>query len=122
MQRALLLFWSAWLALVFLSSLQDGFKALGVLPGSCGFVSGDFPVVLRATSRYGTPPVLTGLLSTGLLAWEAASALLFGLAALRPRAGARSGLRYAAFAVGLSLWGALLLAAEVFLVYGEKTW
>jgi hypothetical protein len=52
----------------------------------------------------------------GVVCWEGAAALLFGLAGLRPW-GKGERLRRAAFAAGLGLWGAFLLADEVFVAY-----
>ncbi len=57
----------------------------------------------------------------GVLAWEGATALLFGLAWLRNRRqqGERR-LLYAAFTVGLGLWSALAIADELFMAYAVE--
>ena len=62
---------------------------------------------------------MTGLLFAGVIAWEGAAALLFWLACWRFRNRAEGGRRslYAAFTASLLLWGAFLLADEVFVAY-----
>jgi hypothetical protein len=75
--------------------------------------------VAETTARYRTPAWLNGLLFAGVIAWEAAAALLFWLACWRFGArgrGSRPGL-HAAFTVSLLLWGAFLVADEVCIAY-----
>jgi len=114
LKRGLLLFWAAWLGLVFLTNLLDGLKAAGVLPGGWSFASGNYAFVCQTTARYGTPAWLNAVLFAGVVCWEGLAAVLFALAGLRFRAGR---LRHAAFIAGLSLWGAFVLADEVFVAY-----
>jgi hypothetical protein len=117
LKRGLLLFWGVWLAVVFATNACDGLKALGLLPEGWAFASGNLRLVEQTTARYGTPGWLNASLFVGVVCWEAAAALLFCLAGLRwgRRQGPR--LRHAAFASGLGLWGAFLLADEVFVAY-----
>jgi hypothetical protein len=114
LKRGLLLFWAAWLSLVFLTNLLDGLKAAGLLPEGWSFASGNYRFVCETTARHGTPAWLNGVLFAGVVCWEGLAAVLFWLAGLRLRA---RGLRYAAFAAGLSLWAAFVLADEVFVAY-----
>jgi hypothetical protein len=116
-KQGLLLFWAAWLGLVFATNLLDGLKAADLLPKGWAFASGNYRFVCETTARYGTPGWLNVVLFTGVVGWEGLAAVLFGPAGLRLRAG---GLRYAAFAAGLSLWAAFALADEVFVAYAVE--
>jgi hypothetical protein len=120
MKRALLLFWAAWLSLVFTTNVLDGAKALGVLGESWAFASGNYAFLARTTARYGTPAWLNAVLFAGVVSWEGLAAGLFWLAwrALAHRRGRR--LSHAAFAAGLSLWGAFILADEVFVAFAVE--
>jgi hypothetical protein len=71
-------------------------------------------LLVETTARYGTPAWLNGLLFVGIICWEGAAALLFWLALLKFR-GKRP--LHAAFATSLLLWGAFLIADEVFIAY-----
>src|SRR5262249_9675849 len=117
LKRGLLLFWAAFLSLVCLTNLLDGLKAVGLLPPGWPFASGNYRFLADTTARYGTPAWLDGLLFAGVVAWEGLAAALFWLAGLRCGAGR---LRYAAFAAGLSLWAAFVLADEAFAAYAVE--
>jgi hypothetical protein len=117
LKRGLLLFWAAWLSLVFTTNLLDGLKAAGLLPESWSFASGNYRFMCETTARYGTPAWLNGVLFAGVVCWEGLAAVLFGLAGLRVRS---RRLRYTAFTAGLSLWGAFVLADEVFVAYAVE--
>jgi hypothetical protein len=114
LKRSLLLFWAVWLSVVFATNLTDGMKALGLLGESWAFASGNYRFLVQTTARYGTPDWLNGLLFVGVICWEGAAALLFWLALLKFR-GRRP--LYAAFTASLLLWGAFLIADEVFIAY-----
>jgi hypothetical protein len=116
LKRGLLLFWGVWLGVVFATNLCDGLQALGLLGEGWAFASGNYRLVEQTTARYGTPGWLNALLFVGVVCWEGAAALLFCLAGLRGRGECRR-LRHAAFAAGLGLWAAFLLADEVFVAY-----
>jgi hypothetical protein len=118
LKRGLLLFWAAWLTLVFATNVLDGAKAVGLLGGSWAFASGNYAFLCQTTARYGTPAWANALLFAGVVCWEGLAAVLFWLAGGTFGAG-RRGRRalYAAFAAGLSLWAAFLLADEVFIAY-----
>ena len=47
LKRGLLLFWAAWLSVVFTTNLCDGAKALGVLGESWAFASGNYAFLAR---------------------------------------------------------------------------
>ena len=115
LKQALLLFWAAWLSVVFTTNVLDGAKALGLLAPSWMFASGNYAFVCQTTARYGTPAWVNGLLFGGVVCWEGLAAGLFWLAWWTSGSNGRAG--DAAFAVGLSLWAAFLLADEVFIAY-----
>jgi hypothetical protein len=113
LKRGLLLFWAAWLSLVFVTNSLDAAKAAGLLGGSWAFASGNYAFLCQTTARYGTPGWVNAGLFAGVIAWEALAALLFWLAGWTYR----NRLLYPAFAAGLSLWAAFVLADEVFIAY-----
>jgi hypothetical protein len=114
LKRGLLLFWAAWLAVVFTTNLLDGAKAVGLLEENWAFASGNYRFLAETTARYGTPAWLSGLLFAGVVCWEGVAAVLFWLAWGR-FSGRGAGRRtlYAAFLASLSLWAAFLPADEV---------
>jgi hypothetical protein len=118
LKRAFLAFWAMWLTIVLLTNVLDALKALSVLDQAWAFASGNYRFLTETTSRYGTPPWINAVLFAGVIAWEAAATALFCLAVWRYR-GNGIGRRtlYLAFTVSLLLWGAFLLADEVFIAY-----
>jgi hypothetical protein len=118
LKSALLLFWAAWLSVVLATNMADGGKALGLLPESWSFASGNYRFLAETTARYGTPAWVNGLLFAGVVCWEGLAAALFWVAWWKGHDARRA--RYAAFTAGLSLWGAFLLADEVFVAYAVE--
>jgi hypothetical protein len=118
LKRCLLAFWATWLSVVFLTNLADAGKALGLLPESWAFASGNFLAIGEATARYETPVWLNGVMFAGVIAWEGTAAALFWRAWGEFR-GRSSGRRWLipAFTTSLMLWSAFLLADEVFITY-----
>jgi hypothetical protein len=118
LKRGLLLFWAAWLSVVFATNALDAAKALGLLDASWPFASGNFAFMTQTTARYGTPGWVNAVLFGGVIAWEGLAAALFWLAAWGFRGGDRGRMTvYLASAAGLSLWAAFILADEVFIAY-----
>lgn len=118
LKRSLLLFWSLWLAVVFITNVLDGCKALGWLGDNWSFASGNYRFLAVTTARYGTPTWLNGLLFLGVIVWEGIAALLFWLTWLRFRGNEESRrLLYTAFTVCLGLWSAFAVADELFIAY-----
>jgi hypothetical protein len=113
LKRGLLLFWAAWLSLVFASNVLDGAKAIGLLERSWTFASGNYDFLCQTTARHGTPAWVNGVLFAGVICWEGLAAVLFWLAWRTYR----GRLLYPAFAAGLALWAAFILADEVFVAY-----
>lgn len=118
----LLFFWMLWLWIAFLTNLCGGLKALGVLPRSWRFASDNFRTVAEAASRYRAPPWLAVFLFAAVATWQFLSSWLFGQAVLSSLM--MGHLDYVwvdrAFAVGLGLWAALLIADEFFLRYENE--
>ncbi len=115
LKRCLLLFWAVWLSLVVTTNVTDGLKALGTLPVSLPFASGNYQTILEITAPFGPPAWLAGVLFAGVIAWEAASMALFGWTGLTFQTACppqRRGRLVATFAVGLSLWAAFQIACE----------
>ena len=115
LKRCLLLFWAVWLSLVVATNVTDGLKALGALPESLPFSSGNYQTILEITSPFGPPAWLPSALFAGVIAWEATSMALFwwtGLTFQGACAVDRRGRLVATFAVGLGLWAAFQIACE----------
>jgi hypothetical protein len=118
LKRLLLLFWAVWLSVVFLSNLADAGKGLGLLGESWAFASGNGKLIQETTARYGTPFTINAILFAGVILWEGIAAVLFWRAgwSFRGRNSARAAV-YLAFTTSLLLWGAFLVADEVFIAY-----
>jgi hypothetical protein len=119
LKRILLFFWAVWFTVVFLSNLADAAKGLGLLDESWAFASGNFKSIKETTGRYGTPDWANGLMFAGVILWEGIAVLLFWRAGwiFRGRSSGREAV-YFAITVSLLLWGAFLVADEVFVAYG----
>ena len=117
--RGILLFWAIWFTIVFTTNACDALKALGVLPKSWLFASGNVDFMLGVTGRYGTPVVLTGLLFAGVVLWEAVAAALTWRAFARAGTGGAPAREaaYAALGTGVALWAAFAVADELFIAY-----
>jgi hypothetical protein len=118
LKRLLLLFWAAWLALVTASNLCDALKGLGVLDDPWPFASGNYGLIVAATARYQPPAALNCVLFAGVMIWEGTSALLFLRAAIRFRGRDQLRAVHTAFAFGLLLWAAFMIADEIVFTFG----
>ena len=118
LQRLLLLFWAIWLSVVLLTNLADAGEGLGLVDESWAFASGNWKLIQETTARYSTPAAVNVILFAGVILWEAVAALLFWRAgwSFRGRSSARKAV-YLAFTTSLLLWGAFLVADEVFIAY-----
>jgi hypothetical protein len=113
-----LVFWAIWLSVVFLSNLADAGKGLGLLGDSWAFASGNSQFIKVTTARYGTPDLVSALFFAGVILWEGVATLLFWWAAWTFRGkGSERRILYFAFTTSLLLWGAFLVADEVFIAY-----
>ena len=120
LKRGLLLFWAAWLTVVFTTNALDGLKALGLLAPAWPFAWGNYLFLAETTARYRSPGWLDGLLFLGVVAWEAVAAALFWRAGWRFRGREDPGVARVAFAFGLGLWAAFLLADELCIAYAVE--
>lgn len=122
LKRLLLFFWAAWLSVVFLSNAADAAKSLGWLRAEWAFSSGNFKLIQETTARYGTPDFVNAALFAGVILWEGLAAVLFWRAGVRFRGKqSRCTMWYAAFTTSLLLWGAFLVADEIFIAYSLES-
>jgi len=119
-KRLILVFWASWFAIVFLTNLFDGLKALGVVGERWAFASGNWAFMIATTKIYRVPVPLVGALFVGVVAWEGLSALLMWSAA--GTLGKAPDLRsvkaiYRAFTVAIALFAAFAVVDEIFIAY-----
>lgn len=115
LKRCLLLYWAVWLSLVVATNVTDGLKALGVLPVSLPFASGNYETMLAVVAPFALPAAVAGWLFAGVVVWESVSMLLFwwaGLTFQGVKAIERRGRLVAAFTVGTGLWATFQIACE----------
>lgn len=119
LKLALLLFWTAWFAVVFLANGFGGLKAMGSLPPSWKFASANYQAVVKATAMYEPPAWVPPLLFAAVLLWQLTVAALFAWAAGAWLLEGRLAWRAVnlAFGGGIALWAAFMLADEITLKY-----
>jgi hypothetical protein len=121
--RGLVLFWSVWLSVVFVTNLFEGLIELGLLSEEWRFKSGNYAYVAKATATYSAPAWITAFLFWGVVAWEGVATFLYwrGLWAYRRGDPAALGSVNLAFGVSLALWAAFMVADEIFRTYRQQT-
>jgi hypothetical protein len=114
-----LLFWAAWLSVVATTNVLDGLRALGTIPESFRFVSGNWGWINHVMDPLGVPRALQAFQFVGVIAWEALGALLFwrAVATYRGRPLAQESPAVLACGVNLALWAAFQVLDEVFLAF-----
>src|SRR5919112_860352 len=114
--RVILLYWAAWLSVVTTTNVLDSLKALGALPGSFQFVSGNWRWINGVMDPLDVPRGLQAAMFAGAIAWEALGAALFwwAVASYRGRPLAQERATVAACGVNLALWTAFQVLDEVF--------
>jgi len=116
---ALVFFWASWFSIVFLTNAFSAMKAGGMLPPTWRFASKNFEMVAKAVSIYAPPPWVARLLFLGVLAWQLLAAILFWYAVAS--SGGTGVLNMdavnAAFAAGILLWAAFMIADEITIKY-----
>ncbi len=119
LQTGLVFFWAVWLTIVTLTNLTDALKALGLLPDTFGWASYNYALVRDTVGAHGVPAAFAAVLFAGVLAWEVLAAGLLWRAWNMMRRGAPGTAPAVtqAFAVNLALWGAFLVATELFINY-----
>jgi hypothetical protein len=118
-KRGTLLFWAAWLSVVAATNLLNGLQALGMLPESFQFVSGNWTWINQVMDPIGVPRLMQAALFAGAIAWEVLGAMLFWWAVATYRGRPLTEEKVAVFACGvnLALWAAFQVLDEVFLAY-----
>ena len=118
-KRLTLLFWAAWLSVVATTNVLNGLQALGSLPESFKFVSGNWQWINQVMDPLGVPRGLQAALFAGAIAWETLAAMLFwwAVATYRGRPLAQEKAAVYACGVNLALWAAFQVLDEVFMAY-----
>ncbi len=114
-----ILFWALWLTVVVVTNILNAVQALGMLPETFKFVSGNWQWINQTMDPLGVPRALQAFMFAGVIAWELLAALLFwrAFADYRNRPLAQERITIAACAVNLALWAAFQVLDEVFLAY-----
>jgi hypothetical protein len=119
LKRLLIAFWALYLSVVTLTNTLDALRALGMLPEGWALASGNYAAIAQVMSRYALPGFAPALAYAGVIAWEAAGAVLLWRAAAAFRGVDCHSLRalYLAFGALVGLWGAFILVDELFIAY-----
>jgi hypothetical protein len=122
LKLAILAFWAAWFAIVFLTNLFGALRAAGILAPEWKFASKNYEMVQKAVSIHAPPAWVAPFLFAGVLAWQFAASCLFAWAL---QASARLGVMAlpqvdAAFAAGILLWAAFMIADEITIKYAME--
>ena len=118
LKLALLAFWACWFAIVTLTNLFSALKGWGYLDPSWKFASGNYEQVVKAVSKYSAPEWVPRVLFVGVIAWQLVAALLFAMALLASANGVLAmDWINAAFATGILLWAAFMIADEATIKY-----
>ncbi|MBC8022960.1 MAG: hypothetical protein H7Y14_07565 [Burkholderiales bacterium] len=122
LKLALLAFWAVWFAIVFLTNLFGALKAAGKLAPEWKFASKNYEMVQKAVSLYAAPAWLPRFLFLVVLAWQLAAAVLFACAFVASlQAGAIAAPQAnLAFAAGILLWAAFMIADEITIKYAME--
>jgi hypothetical protein len=117
--RLVLLFWAAWLSVVVTTNLLNVLVAVGTLPHSFAFTSGNWQWINQVMDPLAVPRALQGAFFAGAILWEGVAAVLFWRAVIvyRGRSIGQEHAALAACAVNLALWAAFQVLDEVFLAY-----
>ncbi|MCE9533414.1 MAG: hypothetical protein K8T89_20165, partial [Planctomycetes bacterium] len=68
-KRLLLLFWAVWLTLVVTTNITNALQALGLLPASFLFSSGNYQQIQAVTAPFGLPAAVAGAMFAGVIVW-----------------------------------------------------
>ncbi len=121
-KRLLLFFWAAWLSVVVTTNLLEALQALGALPDTFKFVSGNWRWINQVMDPVGVPRSLQAVMFAGAVAWETLAAALFwrALATYRGRPLEHERATVSACGINLALWAAFQVLDEVVLAYGPE--
>jgi hypothetical protein len=122
LKLALLLFWASWFSIVFLTNVLGAMRAAGMVEPSWKFASKNYEMVAKAVSIYGAPPWVPRLLFLGVVAWQLCAAVLFwyALAASGGSGVLQVDAANAAYATGILLWAAFMIADEITIKYAME--
>jgi len=121
LKLAILAFWAAWFAIVVLTNLFGALRAAGALSREWKFASKNFELVEKAVSIYAPPAWLPRVLFVGVLAWQFIVACLFAWALFASlRMGVVAPVASVAFAAGILLWAAFMIADEITIKYAME--
>ena len=118
-KRTILLFWAAWLTVVTTTNVFDALAAVGAIPESFKFVSGNWKWINQAMDPLSVPRAFQAFLFAGAIAWESLAAALFwwASATYRGRLISEEKAALSACGVNLALWAAFQVLDEVFIAY-----
>jgi len=122
LKLAILAFWAAWFAIVFLTNLFGALRAAGILPPEWKFASKNYEMVQKAVSIYGPPAWIARFLFAGVLAWQFLAACLFAWALQASVVAGTIAMTSAdlAFTTGILLWAAFMIADEITIKYAME--
>ena len=122
LKLGLLFFWAAWFSVVFTTNVFSALKSSGRLPSSWKFASTNYDMVCKAVSVYSPPGWVPRLLFLGVLAWQLLAALLFwfALSASGGQGVIAAGAVNAAYATGIFLFAAFMIADELTIKYAME--
>jgi hypothetical protein len=120
--QLLLLIWGVWFSIVALTNTLDGLKALHVLPADFTFASGNWAFLKQVVSVHHTPGAIAALMFIGVIVWEWSAAVSFVRAwnHYREDHAEAEAAAAIAFAISAALWGAMMIASEIFISYGVE--
>jgi hypothetical protein len=112
----MVLFWAAWISIVVMTNIVAALRVAGLVSPDAGLASGNYTAIVKVSDRLSIPHALDFILFLIVILWEAIAAVLLWRASVYSLAG--SSLRMVAadtaLAVLLALFGAFMLADEVF--------
>jgi hypothetical protein len=118
-KRILLVFWAGWLSVVVTTNVLDVLVAVGSMPSSFKFVSGNWGWINTVMDPLSVPRGMQATLFAGAITWEALAAILYWWAAATYRGRPLIQEKATLFACGvnLGLWAAFQVLDEVFRAY-----
>jgi hypothetical protein len=115
-------FWAVWFLIVTATNACDVLKATQILPQDWSFASGNYQFMQTVTSRYHLPESVMRFLFVGVVCWEGLACIMFWRAAFLVGTNSIAGEQSmrTAFAIGLGLWAAFVIADEIFIAYSVE--
>jgi hypothetical protein len=119
LNRTVLVFWAAWLSIVATTNVLEGLAAVGTVPETFRFVSGNWRWINQVMDPLGVPRASQAFLFVAVIIWEMVAAALFWWAVATYRGRPLSRERPALYACGvnLTLWASFQVLDEVFIAY-----